>query len=558
MPDISWTPEQGQTLLQKNAITPEQFARAYPDFQPVSTAAPLDALQPQPQQTISAPIQPLPPTDAAPAPKPMGQAEMLGNAYASNFSPETTVTSTAGLGDRDKVMTEGYANAYGMPVTDQAPPSSVQQPPIVGRAGGNVGQNAGYNPDGLGLIEPAVPGGNSPQTKGPSAYDTMMTEYMKPIEDQKNAINELGRIEEARSAEESAAIKQSSKDVQKQMADNLKMDTERRKYFDTEFSKLQTAESDLAGKKVDPDRFWANKSTGQKVLAGIALILGGFGAAKTGENNAVKVITDAINKDVDQQRWDIGAAKDQLVQKRGILGDMMGLFKDERIARDAAVLQGIQLTKMNIEAMAARSRGAEGRQRAAIAVAQLDEKGIELKEKIKKNVLRNATLVAMQSGASFDPGMMDPEDRKLAVGLPGKRFYGIAYDDTTARKIREKVGEVETGREALDKLISIAEKSRGQKLSPELNAQVQTLLGMVKGKLKTQLVGPGAVSDGEWKRIDQVIADPSKIFSLGNEGLKLREIKTSVDNSWRYELNAAGLTLPEDAALSSLGGRVIK
>lgn len=53
----------------------------------------------------------------------------------------------------------------------------------------------------------------------------------------------------------------------------------------------------------DPGRFWATRSTGQKILAGVSVILGGAGAGfgLTG-NRAMDIIQDAIKQDVQLQR----------------------------------------------------------------------------------------------------------------------------------------------------------------------------------------------------------------------------------------------------------------
>lgn len=75
------------------------------------------------------------------------------------------------------------------------------------------------------------------------------------------------------------------------------------------FNKYQTQDKVLSdayhNKKVDPDRYWNNKSTGSKIAASIGLILGGMGGALTGRANpALENINRAISNDIDAQRSD--------------------------------------------------------------------------------------------------------------------------------------------------------------------------------------------------------------------------------------------------------------
>lgn len=79
---------------------------------------------------------------------------------------------------------------------------------------------------------------------------------------------------------------------------------------------------DARKQQVDPDRWWNNKSTGGKVLAGIGLILGGFGGglARTGRNPAMDVMNKAIDDDIKaqesniKQNWQAIAAQHNLNQ----------------------------------------------------------------------------------------------------------------------------------------------------------------------------------------------------------------------------------------------------
>lgn len=63
--------------------------------------------------------------------------------------------------------------------------------------------------------------------------------------------------------------------------------------------------NDFANKKIDPNRYMNNLSTGSKILAGIGLVFSGIGSAVAGGPNlAMQNINNAINQDIESQASD--------------------------------------------------------------------------------------------------------------------------------------------------------------------------------------------------------------------------------------------------------------
>lgn len=59
--------------------------------------------------------------------------------------------------------------------------------------------------------------------------------------------------------------------------------------------------SSLVDNKIDPNRYVNNMSTGQKILAGVAMALGGAGAGRGGTNLAYEHLQNAVNADINSQ-----------------------------------------------------------------------------------------------------------------------------------------------------------------------------------------------------------------------------------------------------------------
>jgi hypothetical protein len=58
------------------------------------------------------------------------------------------------------------------------------------------------------------------------------------------------------------------------------------------------------------------------------------------------------------------------------------------------------------------------------------------------------------------------------------------------------------------------------------------LAGLLKGELRVEIVGPGAVSETEWRLLDSIIANPTKLASLDSTNkLALRTLLRSLDMS---------------------------
>lgn len=126
---------------------------------------------------------------------------------------------------------------------------------------------------------------------------------------------------------------------------------------------IDTGRRELADAKIDPDRKLKEMSTGQQAGAAIAMLLGGFGKALSGESGdpmAMRVLDDAIKLDIDLQREAIDRKRGNL----NTLGEIYRLtreqFGDERMAQDAAYLAGLEIYKAKIQKLNAEADAAMG------------------------------------------------------------------------------------------------------------------------------------------------------------------------------------------------------
>lgn len=513
-----WSPEEGKSLVERGAISQQTYDSVFPPAPVVP-----DLMAQDPMQMPAAPA----PAEVTPGPWGV-QQRALEKMQPS--TPDTSIDYDA-MGARDQDMTNAYAANYGGQTKDQqtATPAQQQQP-VVEQTSHNVEQP----------LTPAIPAGMAQ-----NAAALPVNPMLSPLDQQQAAAMEMGRAGERKAQDEAKYHEQMEKDLNAKAAANLMQDQKDKEKLDMEHADLQRRADELTTKQIEPERYWNNKSTGEKILASIALGLGGATQARGGGNPALDMMTSAINRDIDAQKAAINSTKDQYNAKAGLYREMYDRYKDDRVARSAAMVQYMTIAENQLKAIGSRYGGAAAKAQANMLSSQIGEKKAVYTQQFNESLRKRMALDRMLGGGEFNPAALDKEDRERAVGA-GKSFYGLANNETGANRIKAKLGDVESGIDSLDELIKMAKTGRVGKMSPEFQSKVSTLLGAVKGKLRTSITGPGAASDTEWKKIDEVIKDPSKIFSLGNEGSALSIIKKMTLNAWDRELNGEGLARPAE------------
>lgn len=283
---------------------------------------------------------------------------------------------------------------------------------------------------------------------------------------------------------------------------------------------LNQAEAELAETDIKRD-WWANQSTGNKILAGITLALGALGAANTGQNKAAQVIMKAIDDDVALQKANLLNKRQAIRDQKGVVSDLMNRFQDDRQAVTAASALAYKKAALEVENMASKYKSEEIQLKADQLKNTLMTKAMEAQNKL-------VTMAALQSGQAqnINPMALPKEERRRFV--PG---FGVALTNKAADTLnQEMIPAANESKEMISRLIEIAQ-TPAKSVSPQLRAEAQQLQRILMGKSRTALVGPGAVTESEWKILENIIADPTKIFSLDSNNInKLKNFYNVVDN----------------------------
>lgn len=133
------------------------------------------------------------------------------------------------------------------------------------------------------------------------------------------------------------------------------------------------------------------KGTGQKVMAAIALVLGGIGAGLTGgPNMALQVIENALKRDLDAQIARKRAKGEAIKSEQGILRSLRGQLGDLGEAKVLAMSLMWKKTQMDLQKMAVNQKGEEAQANFKIVDAQMTQKIAELEIKMREAARRRA------------------------------------------------------------------------------------------------------------------------------------------------------------------------
>jgi len=222
----------------------------------------------------------------------------------------------------------------------------------------------------------------------------------------KNIKQEIGGIQGAAKAQAAGAQQQA--DIYSQQQEQLKqlMDQQRAQtaLINAENAKLT---QEVANAKIDPNRYWNSKTTGQKIQSRIALALSGFGSGLTGGPN---VVAQLIQKEMDN---DIESQKAELGKKENLLSANYKKYGNLQAATQATMLQQNAIAQGQIAAAAAKTNSQVVQQNAQAAIAQLKNQAIPMQKEL-------ATWQSLQGAGAQSAGPQQ-DAMKVRLMVPEKQ-----------------------------------------------------------------------------------------------------------------------------------------
>ncbi len=206
---------------------------------------------------------------------------------------------------------------------------------------------------------------------------------------------------------------------------------------------LSTTIDQMASMKADPHRFWATRSTGDKILAGIGMALGSIGGMGAGPghgvNAAVGVIDNAIKQDMAAQESDKETAKAGVGAKQTMLGMMQRKFGDNATAHAAALAAHWQTASNMLDEAKLRNSSPQFQAQAQQAQALIGQKYAEAAMRAKQltNTETQSAFMNSVNARHLNAETNVLNAKSAAAGAPAAPSAGLA----AAQRLNQTWGE---------------------------------------------------------------------------------------------------------------------
>lgn len=304
-----------------------------------------------------------------------------------------------------------------------------------------------------------------------------------------------------------------------------------------------TLDKDIAETKIDPQGFWADKTTGDKIAFVLSSAITGYLNGRAGI--AGNQVLTAVNKRIDEN---IAAQVRNLDTKKGRMGELGRIYQqtkeqygDEDIARGVARSAALAAAAKTAQAQASATGNEAAMANAAKLVADIDAARAKIhyenEGKLSKTVDQNFKVVspgASGSGGGGNPfekaallfdkaGASQADAKKLAAGPdPGKGpqmavFGGETHllsgvDHSEGAKVRERLGVIDVLKQDLAEIRKLREENLSEKVAP--SAYQKDVAGRISENLST-LKGMGVVRESDVARtMDSITSIRSGADSL--------------------------------------------
>lgn len=187
--------------------------------------------------------------------------------------------------------------------------------------------------------------------------------------------------------------------------------------------------------KVDPDHYWAKKSTPEKVLAAIGVFLSGWGAGlnKTGGNQALSFISKAIDDDIAAQKSNIDNAWKAIDKTHSLAGDSFQKDLHRQNMENTLRVGKLEAVKLQLAEAGAKTSSESVKNNAQMAIQDLTDKQL---------AIRNQQYTVAQQAAGAAAARYDKlaKERRDASNDLRKAYAAQGYDvDQIDAKVNQQM-----------------------------------------------------------------------------------------------------------------------
>jgi len=289
--------------------------------------------------------------------------------------------------------------------------------------------------------------------------------------------------------------------------------------------KRDQAQQAYASGKVDPNRFWSNLGTGQKIASIIGVFLGGLGARDGRPNYALQILNDHIDKDIEAQKSDIN-------KNQNLYSQYVKQYGDEQRASIATKLQLMSSAQAQIAKAAAQNGSKQAMVNAQLGIAEFQRQAAPLEMKLAQLNTMRQLVGANGSGSGGIPTnqvpasvLADPKTAGRLVDVGGKSYLARTEDE--AKQLRTENEKADSVLNQIDSLQQLGKSA----LIP--GSRANNIAHAIRSRLAAeipQLSGIGRLNEREIELALEQIKNPTSFMQLVGGGARNNQsIKTIID-----------------------------
>lgn len=305
-------------------------------------------------------------------------------------------------------------------------------------------------------------------------------------------------------------------------------------------NQLKQVEEDALASRQSTSDLFQNKSSGAKMAAGIAMILGAGGEVMkgNGRNVGIEVVQSVLENERKQLISNFANSKELLALKSKNLDDYNDAVMKQMAVADKQKMLQLQVLNTKLGIAESRYRGTAAGASALDAKANIQMTIDQMKA---QQANQDAINSLMGSGASVDdmplavaaqmtgqkPGEIYKNRQERAVALPGMKKPIYATDPTSAGKAREIIGPSEIIQENLAHIAKIVrENPAAVKVGglTKAGTEAQAAMGRITAAMKG-MEALGALDNGVVALVDGIVSNPSKLINQANYAQIANDLK---------------------------------
>lgn len=309
---------------------------------------------------------------------------------------------------------------------------------------------------------------------------------------------------------------------------------------------LKQVESDALNARKSTADLFSEKSTGQKVAAGIAMVLGvahaGLGSGNGG-NMGVQLIEQSLQRDRDLNLQKYAQSKEMLNLKRQNSDDYAEMMSRQEAVADKAQLMQLQAIETKLKQAESIYRGSAAAANARNALGQLQI----VKDSMKQRIAQQDALNNIMAGASGDLDQLPPqavsalsgknivdviqERERRMIRIPGQEKPYFVTKDTDAKEAKDIVSansEIQDAISDIQKAVAADPILVKGGSWTKAGQEAQSAFGRITAAMK-KAEALGALDNGVVKLVSGIIKDPTSIVNQNDYNKIKKQFQQSAD-----------------------------